>query len=202
MPHRALFLDRDGTLVRARHFPSRPEELEIFAGVAPLLAQFHRAGFRIVIVTNQSGLALGYFDAAALEAMHAHLRQELARQGATITAIYYCPHDPAGRVPGLAIPCDCRKPRPGMLLRAAAEHELDLARSWLVGDILHDIEAGRRAGCRTALVNNGGETEWIAGPYRAPQIVAPDTVAALRSIAAIEGIGSQVLEEATHARAV
>lgn len=184
----AVFLDRDGTLVHPRRYPSRPEELRLYEGIAPGLRRLRRAGFRLVVITNQSGLARGLFTAADLEAMHQHLCDELARQDVWLEGIYYCPHHPEGVLPELAIRCGCRKPAPGMLLRAAAELELDLRRSWFVGDILDDVEAGHRAGCRTILVDLDTESPPISRA-RQPEYVARDTRHALRIIGACERIG-------------
>lgn len=188
---RALFLDRDGTLVEPRHYPSHPEDLVLYAGIAPELRRLQRAGFALIVVTNQSGIARGYFDEDDLRAMHAHLARELARDGVRLDGIYHCPHHPDGVIPGLAVACDCRKPRPGLLLRAGAEHALDLARSWFVGDILDDIEAGRRAGCRSVLVDLGTEPP-PPGALRRPSFVARDTRHALRLIRFLEGLGPAV----------
>lgn len=186
MKNRALFVDRDGTLVWPRHYPSRPEELILFDGISAPLVQLQAAGFLLIVITNQSGLAHGYFDEVALEAMHAHLAAKLGKLAVRLDAVYYCPHHPEGHVGALAIDCDCRKPRPGLLKRAAADLDIDLARSWFVGDILHDVEAGNRAGCRTVLVDNGGETEWLHGPYRSPAYTVRCTVEAFRLIAGEE----------------
>ena len=191
MAARALFLDRDGTLVHPRHYPSRPEELLLFEGVGPALARLRAAGFRLVVITNQSGLALGRFDAAALARMHDHLAAELAAQGAALDGIYHCPHHPQGVVAELARVCECRKPQPGLLLRAAAELGLDLPRSWFLGDILDDVEAGHRAGCRTVLVDLGTEPP-PAGALRVPDYAARDTRHALGIVAALEGVGPPV----------
>ncbi len=187
----ALFLDRDGTLVHARHFPSRPEELVLYDGVVPGLRALQGAGFRLILITNQSGLARGLFGREALELMHHHLRAELARQGVTLDAVYFCPHHPEGAVAEWAVDCDCRKPKPGMLLRAAADLDLDLSRSWFVGDILDDVEAGNRADCRTILVDLGTEGT-PRRPVRRPQFVARDTAHALRIVAAVEGLAPPV----------
>src|SRR5690348_8254845 len=149
----AVFLDRDGTLVYPYHYPSRPEHLRLYDNIGPELHRLQELGYSLVMVTNQAGLAHGYFTEADLRTMHAYLRTELGRWGVSLAGIYYCPHHPEGAVPELALRCDCRKPRPGMLLRAAAELHLDLANSWFVGDILDDVEAGNRAGCRTILVD-------------------------------------------------
>lgn len=188
MKERALFLDRDGTLVWPRHFPSRPEQLILFDGIGPELGALQTAGFRLVVITNQSGLAHGYFTEAELDRMHEHLAGELARLGVQLDGVYYCPHHPEGTLPALAVDCACRKPQPGLLRRAAADMDLDLPRSWFLGDILDDVEAGNRAGCRTVLVDLG--TESLPGqPQRTPHFVARDTVHALQLVRAIEGLG-------------
>lgn len=187
----ALFLDRDGTLVRPRHYPSTPEELELYEGVGPHLRLLQSFRFHLVVITNQSGLARGLFNEANLDRMHAHLRGELSRHGVRVDAIYHCPHHVDGIVPDLAIDCDCRKPQPGMLHRAARDLGLDLSRSWFVGDILDDVEAGNRAGCRTILVDLGTELP----PHlaiRRPDFVARDTRHALQIIAASEGLSPAV----------
>jgi len=185
----ALFLDRDGTLVHPRHYPSRPEDLRLYDGLGPYLRCLQEAGFRLVVVTNQSGIARGYFTEADLRRMHEHLAAQLA-QGThgvgrvRLDAIYHCPHHPDGVIPALAVRCTCRKPQPGMVLRAVADLGLDPRRSWFVGDILDDIEAGNRAGCRTILVDLGTEPP----PERAvrrPDFVARDTVRALQIITTI-----------------
>lgn len=185
---RAVFLDRDGTLVEPRHYPSRPEQLVLYPGLGPGLRRLQAVGYKLVVITNQSGLARGYFTEDDLDAMHAHLRAMLAREGVTLDAIYHCPHHPDGAIPALAVRCACRKPAPGMLQRAAAEHGLDLAASWFVGDILDDVEAGNRAGCRTILVDIGSESP-PASPRRSPDFIARDTRHALRLIAAEAGLG-------------
>jgi D-glycero-D-manno-heptose 1,7-bisphosphate phosphatase len=188
---RAILLDRDGTLVEARHFPTRPEELVLSVGLKQELLALQESGFQFVVATNQSGLARGLFDEAALDAMHDHLRGLLGACGIALAGIYHCPHHPEGSVTHLAIDCDCRKPAPGLLLRAAADLGLDLGRSWFVGDILDDCEAGNRAGCRTILVDRG--TESIpTSPSRHPTFVARSTAHSLRIIRAVEGLGPPV----------
>lgn len=191
MKRRVLFLDRDGTLVHPRHYPSRPEDLCVYPGIGRELRRFQEAGFHLVVVTNQSGLARGLFTGADLQRMHAHLIAELARSGVRLDGIYHCPHHPDGVIPGLSVRCRCRKPEPGMLLRAAADLNLDLQCSWLVGDILDDVEAGNRAGCRSILVDLGTELppERVA---RQPDFVARDTRHALRIIRAVEQFGPAV----------
>jgi D-glycero-D-manno-heptose 1,7-bisphosphate phosphatase len=185
---RAVFLDRDGTLVLPRHYPSQPEELILFDSIGPELCALQDAGFRLVVITNQSGLALGYFTEDDLSRMHDHIAAELARLGVHLDDIYHCPHHPDGVVAALAVVCTCRKPQPGLLLQAAAELQLDLRRSWFLGDILDDVEAGTRAGCRTVLVDVGTEA-LPSHQIRQPDFVARDTVHALRIVQAVEQVG-------------
>jgi D-glycero-D-manno-heptose 1,7-bisphosphate phosphatase len=188
---RALFLDRDGTLVHPRHYPSRPEELCLYAGIAAQLRRFQQASFLLVLITNQAGVARGYFTEEDLQHMHAHLTGELGQSGVTLDGIYYCPHHPAGVIPELAVACGCRKPEPGMLFTAAADLQIDLRRSWFVGDILNDVEAGNRAGCRTVLVDLGTEA-LPEHARRAPDFVGRDANHALDIIAAVERLGPLV----------
>lgn len=178
----AVFLDRDGTLVHPRHYPSRPQDLLLYDGIGPALHALQRAGLRLVLITNQSGLARGYFTEDDLTRMHDYLSSELARWDVCLDGIYVCPHHPAGSIPHLAISCACRKPQPGLVQRAAADLGLDTARSWFVGDILDDMEAGKRAGCRTILVDLGTESLPATG-LRQPDFVARDTCQALAIIA-------------------
>lgn len=191
MTHRALFIDRDGTLVHARHYPSRPDDLILYDGIGARLRELQQAGFKLVVITNQSGIARGYFTEDDLERMHDHLRRELAADGVMVDAIYYCPHHVDGAIPHLAIRCGCRKPEPGMLLQAAADISIELGQSWFLGDILDDVEAGNRAGCRTILVDIGTELP-PPSPQRTPDFIATDSVHALAIVAAIEGVGPAV----------
>lgn len=145
----AVFLDRDGVLVRERGFITRPDQLEILAGVPQALSALRGAGFRVVIVTNQSALARGLLDETGLAKIHEALSRRLKASGASWDALYCCPHHPTEGQGENRRDCECRKPRPGMLLRAAREMGLDCSRSWMVGDSARDMEAGRAAGCRT-----------------------------------------------------
>lgn len=189
MSRPAVLLDRDGTLVHPRHYPSRPEDLQLYEGIGPDLRRLQQAGFCLAVITNQSGLARGYFTESDLAGMHEHLRGELARDGVEIEGIYYCPHHVDGTVPYLSVECGCRKPAPGLLLEAARELDLDLTVSWFVGDILDDVEAGKRAGCHTILVDLG--TESIPDDaIRQPDAVARDTRHALQIILSLCGVGA------------
>ena len=186
--HRAIFIDRDGTLVHARHYPSRPEELIVYDGIGPKLKRLQDAGFKLIVITNQSGIARGYFTEDDLAVMHEHVSRVLRDHNVQIDGYYFCPHHPDGVVPGLAFRCDCRKPEPGMILRASAEHAIDPTRSWFLGDILDDIEAGNRSGCRSILIDLGTES-LPPSAVRTPEFVARDTAHALDIISAEEGIG-------------
>jgi len=189
---RAIFLDRDGTLVHAYHYPSRTEHLRLFEDIAPRLRLLRECGFLLVVVTNQSAVARGLVDRATLDGLHRHLRAELARRGVTLDAIYDCPHHPDGVIAELAVRCHCRKPEPGMILRAADELRLDPARSWMVGDTPADADAGRRAGCRTVLVaGDGAADEAVDSVHAAPDrpgYTAPTTAQALDLIARCERV--------------
>lgn len=165
MSRAAVFLDRDGTLNRELDYLGDPERLELLPGVLSALARLAAAGLALVVVTNQSGIARGFFDERDLAAVNARLERELAAAGIRLDGIECCPHHPDhGPAGGTA--CDCRKPAPGMLLRAARRLDLDLERSWTVGDSLRDLEAGRAAGTRAVLVRTGKgrEQERLAPP--------------------------------------
>ncbi|GIW05581.1 MAG: D,D-heptose 1,7-bisphosphate phosphatase [Dehalococcoidia bacterium] len=171
---RALFLDRDGTLNVEVHYLNRPEDLVLIDGAAEAIAEARRRGWAAVVITNQAGVGRGYFTAETLERIHARLTDELARHHVTLDGIYACIHHPdAG--------CSCRKPEPGMILSAAADLDIDPRQSWMIGDRASDLEAGRRAGCRTALVLTGyGATTAAEGCHA--DVVAPDLAAAVRCI--------------------
>ena len=160
---RAVFLDKDGTLVRDVPYNVDPAKVALAPHARRALRELSRSGYRLIVVSNQPGIAHGYFAEDRLAALYAHLRRHLP----DLSDFYYCPH-------GADEGCACRKPACGLLLRAAVRHGVDLERSWMVGDILDDIEAGRRAGCRTVLIDNGNETEWRRGAQREPHFLARD----------------------------
>ena len=167
MTQRAVFLDKDGTLIDDVPYNVDPDRIQLAAGAADL-RQLHQQGYLLIVASNQSGVARGYFPETALAAVEQRSRQLLAQLDIPLNGFYFCPHHPAGKVMEYAIACDCRKPKPGMLLQAARDHDIDLSQSWFIGDILNDVEAGRRAGCRTILIDNGNETEWVFSPDRIP----------------------------------
>jgi histidinol-phosphate phosphatase family protein len=147
---RAVFLDRDGVLTRERQdYIKTPDELEILPGLEGPLQEIQKRGFRIVIVTNQSVIGRGLTTHREMSKIHEKLRRELGRFGCTIDAIYYCPHRPEEG-------CDCRKPNPGLILKASNELGIDISRSWMIGDKEIDLEAANRAGCRGIKITTNG----------------------------------------------
>lgn len=180
---RAIFIDKDGTLVENVPYNVDPQRVVLTVGALDGLAQLAALGYLLIVVSNQPGVAHGMFSETALDAVHDRLQQLLAAAGVSLAGFYFCPHHRDGRLPRYAIRCQCRKPAPGLLLAAANRHDIDLSASWLIGDILDDVEAGARAGCRTVLIDNGNETEWLHGPYREPHFMARDLADAARWIA-------------------
>jgi len=151
----AVFLDRDGTLIEERGYLSRLEAIALFPWSVDAVRLLNRAGLVVVVLTNQSGVARGYFDEAFVRETHRVLAGRIAEGGGRIDAFYYCPHYPEGKVERYRQVCECRKPKPGMLVRAAADLSLDLSRSFSVGDRWSDVEAGLAAGARGVLVRTG-----------------------------------------------
>jgi D-glycero-D-manno-heptose 1,7-bisphosphate phosphatase len=153
MKRPAVFFDRDNTLIASDGYLGDPAKVVLIDGAADLIAAVRAMGCAVVVVSNQSGVARGMFDESATKAVNARLDRMLrdANPRALIDAHYYCPHHPQAPVEHYRRDCNCRKPRPGMLLDAARDLDLDLSRSWLVGDAPRDIEAGKAAGCRTIL---------------------------------------------------
>lgn len=168
----AVFIDKDGTLVENVPWNVDPARLRFHPGALPSLAALAACGYALAIVTNQSGIAEGRFTEAGFERLRRALETRLRREAEVrLVAFEHCPHAPA---PDGAPACACRKPAPGMLLRAAQAHRLDLARSWMVGDTLDDVEAGHRAGARSILLDTQGETLWRRGPGREPDALVTD----------------------------
>ncbi len=187
---RAIFLDKDGTLIDNVPYNVDPRRVRLTHRALEALRRLHDLGFLLIVVSNQPGVAFGYFDEPALETLTRHLALLLASNGAPLAGFYYCPHHPQAHLRYYRLACSCRKPRPGLISAAALVHDIDLARSWVVGDILNDVEAGARAGCRTILLDNGNETEWQRGEFRRPDAVVADLFQA-----------ADVIEQATRAPA-
>jgi D-glycero-D-manno-heptose 1,7-bisphosphate phosphatase len=157
----AVFIDKDGTLIRDVPYNVDPRLIRLMPGAAVALRHLQNERYRLIVISNQPGIARNLFPENDLLAVNRQIQTLLAPYGVKMDAFYYCPHEPSDR-------CGCRKPMPGMILRAAKDHAIDPQISWMIGDILHDIEAGNRAGCRTIHFDNGNETEWIKGAFRQP----------------------------------
>jgi D-glycero-D-manno-heptose 1,7-bisphosphate phosphatase len=155
-----VFLDRDGTINREKDYLYRVEDFEFIRGVPQAIARLNRVGARVIVISNQSGIARGYYTLADVEKLHDHVQQELLRAGAHIDAFYYCPDHPQGSVQGFCKDTDDRKPGAGLFLRAIREHHLENDHRYVVGDKRIDLEAGHKVGCLGILVRTGyGEKE-------------------------------------------
>jgi D-glycero-D-manno-heptose 1,7-bisphosphate phosphatase len=153
MSDKAIFFDRDDTLIEDPGYINNPEQVKLLDGVPEALIQLKALGYKLIVVTNQSAVAHGIVTEKVLGEIHDRLNQLLANKNAFLDRIYYCPYHPEGVVPKYRKESDCRKPNPGMLLKAADEMNIDLSKSWCVGNSNGDIEAGRRAGCKTILID-------------------------------------------------
>jgi histidinol-phosphate phosphatase family protein len=169
-----VFMDKDGTLVENVPYNVDPALIRLGRGAERAIPRLAKAGFRLVVVSNQPGVALGRFPESALVGVRKRLARLLAPLGAELAGFYYCPHHPQGSVAEFAVRCNCRKPAPGLIERAARELKTSAKGAWLVGDILDDVEAGSRAGCTTILLDNGNETEWVLNPQRRPDYIVRD----------------------------
>ncbi len=154
MPNKAIFLDRDDTLIEDPGYINHPDQVKLLDGVAEALIELKAMGYELIVVSNQSAIARGIISEKVLAEIHDRLKQRLAEKGAYLDGIYYCPCHPDGVIPKYRKESDQRKPNPGMLLTAAKERDIDLSESWMIGDGERDVEAGLRAGCKTILINS------------------------------------------------
>lgn len=180
----AVFLDKDGTLLEDLPYNVDPTRMVLAAGALRALDALAGSPFRVCVVTNQPGVALGLHAEQDLQPVEQWLRDVCAARGVAFGGMYACPHHPQGLVRRYALTCTCRKPACGLLLRAARDHELGLAQCWMIGDTLDDIEAAHRAGCRAILLDNGNEKRWQRTPLRTPDYEVPSLPAAVDLILA------------------
>lgn len=169
--NKAVFLDKDGTLIEDSPYNVDPKLVKIEEGVIEGLLKLQENGFKLIVISNQPGVALGLFRLEDLEKLVVYFTGLLKEKGVELAGFYFCPHAPVSEDSSQK-ECKCRKPKPGLLLKAASDFNVDLSSSWMVGDILNDVEAGSQAGCKTVLINNGNETEWIVNRARTPDYMA------------------------------
>lgn len=169
MPNKAIFFDRDGTLNVDVHYLHDPAEFAWTEGAVEAIRWANAHGFLVIVVTNQSGIARGYYGEDSVRRLHDWMNAELAQHGAHIDAFYYCPHHPEGRVPAYTRVCGCRKPAPGMLLRAITEHDIDPAASLMIGDAASDVMAAEQAGVRGVRYVGGSLAECVRGALASVQ---------------------------------
>ena len=168
MSSRAVFLDRDGTIAKDVHYCHRVEDFKILPTVPDAIKLLNDNGFKIIVITNQSGVARGYFTEETLAQIHQKMKDELGKYGARVDAIYYCPHHPDEN-------CECRKPKTALFHRAVKEHNIDLGNSYMIGDMQMDIDAGNAMGCKTILVTTGPAVPELNPQY---PVTPPDYTAA------------------------
>jgi D-glycero-D-manno-heptose 1,7-bisphosphate phosphatase len=179
-------MDRDGTISEEVGYVNHPSRYKVFPYSAEAVRMLNDAGWLAILVTNQAGVARGYFTEDIITAVHGALERELERGGARLDAIYYCAHHPTVGEPPYRLDCDCRKPKPGLITRAARDFDIDLARSWMIGDRYSDVELAHNAGTRSCLVLSGyGRGEWEYQRHawtRQPDLVAEDLLEAAKRI--------------------
>ena len=181
--NKAVFLDRDGVVTREPpHYAHKPEQLVLIPGAGDAIRLLNENGFVVIIVSNQAGIARGYYQKEDMISFNRAMDQKLAEVDAHIDAYYYCLHHLEAKVGEYRIDCDCRKPKPGMLLKAEKEQGIDMRQSFMIGDKLTDIEAGKRAGCRTILVKTGYGSETVQNEDVDCELVAEDLYRAVSYI--------------------
>ncbi len=191
----AVFLDRDGTINEQMGYVNHPSRFILLPGAARGIRLLNQAGFLAIVVSNQSGVARGYFPIELVHEVHERMRRDLAVSGAGVDGVFFCPHHPNGTVAEYAVACTCRKPKPGLVRQAEARFRIDRARSYVVGDRVSDLELAHRCGLKGVLVETGygrGDRLYVLpGSPAQPVHVVPDLEAAVRWILAQEGTGPQ-----------
>lgn len=186
MKRPAVFIDRDGTISEEVGYINHPSRFRVFPYSAPAIRLLNESGWLAIVVTNQAGVARGYFPEEMIQRVHQSLNRYLESNGARLDAIYYCAHHPSAGEPPYRLDCDCRKPRPGLIRRAMADFQIDVEKSWMVGDRYSDIELARNAGINSAFVMSGyghGEWEHQRGSWKhQPDLTAENFLEAVESI--------------------
>ena len=183
--NRAIFIDRDGTFNIVGDYIHKVEDFVLIPGSDEAVKLAHEAGFLVIVVTNQAGVGRGYYCEEDVKIFHEHIQKVLGEKGEKIDAFYYCPYHPTKGVGEYLKDADCRKPKPGMMLKAAEEHDIDLSASYLVGDNIGDIQAGQAAGCRCVMVRTGYGSEHqnrLGELEREPLAVCDNLLAAVKKI--------------------
>jgi len=186
MKQRAVFIDRDGTISEEVGYINHPSRFHVFPYSAPAIKLLNESGWLAIVVTNQAGVARGYFSEEMIKRVHEQLKQDLENNGARLDAIYYCAHHPSVGEPPYRLDCDCRKPKPGLIRQAVEELGIDLEKSWMVGDRYSDVELARNAGVHSAFVMSGygpGEWEHQRGSWKyQPDLIAKNLLEAVAAI--------------------
>jgi len=186
MTQRAVFIDRDGTLSEEVGYINHPSRFRLFPYAGAAIKQLNKHGWLAIVTTNQAGVARGYFAEEMIATVHESMTFQLEQSGARLDAIYYCAHHPSVGEPPYRFDCDCRKPRPGLISRAAGDFKIDLSQSWMVGDRYSDVEVARNAGVKSALVLSGyGRGEWenqSSNWKHQPDLVAENLLEAVAAI--------------------
>jgi len=181
--NREVFLDRDGVITQEPpHYAHEVSQLKLIPKTADAIRLLNENGFVVIVTSNQAGIAYGYYQEEDAILFHQAMKENLAQEGAHIDAIYYCPHHPEAKVERYRVDCNCRKPKPGMLIRAEKELNIDLKQSFIVGDKLSDIEAGKRVGCKTIMVRTGHGVEELKSKEIDCDYVANDLHGAVQHI--------------------
>lgn len=193
--NKAIFIDKDGTLVKDLPYNVDPKKIQMYSDVPFALQRFIEDGYKIIVITNQPGVAYGYFKEEQIKLVEKELTMQLKKFNIPIDGFYYCPHHVMGTVTKYTLDCECRKPKPGMIEKAAQDLNINLTESWMIGDILNDVEAGLRAGCKSVLINNGNETEWFLNKLRIPTLIVSSMKEAAEKISCYKSIHAKEREE-------
>ncbi len=169
---KAVFVEKDGTLLVDVPYNVDPEFIQFNETAIEALRLLYKNDYEIIIVSSQPGVALNYFTEKQVLIVEEVIRQELEEYAIDLAGFYFCPHHPQGKNKIYSKACSCRKPQPGLILLAADELNINVSESWMIGDVLHNVEAGNRAGCKTAFLDNGNETEWDVNEWRKPDHIA------------------------------